>query len=449
MSTRAEQFSHFTRTVRLATPVMLNRAGLVLMLFIDTTIVGHIATFEQARLGAALIPVIMLQVIAVGMLIGVIVLTARADGAGEFARCGQIWRLGLVAGLVAGTIYALGLSFGAPILYYGLEQPEALANAAGPVLTILGWGMPGLLVFVASGHFLEGLNRPNAPLLVMAAGNVLNAILAYVLAFGVFGPEPMGAIGVAIATSMTRYAMGVAAVIIVLKTRDAEKFGISLTFHDGLSGIGQLLRLGAPLAAAIGLETLCFSVIVNMGSWISENAIAVMSAAINYVSLMYMLTSGMATAAAVRVANALRRQDRRNAANAGWAATGLTALVMSLAAFMTFAFADEISGVYSTDLAVRAVLTPLLAGIISILLVVDGLQGVLMGALRGCADTLWPTVIYGVSFWVFGVPIAYWWGFRGAGGPQALTWALVIALTVALIALGWRFHHLMHRTKVC
>jgi multidrug resistance protein, MATE family len=79
---------------------------------------------------------------------------------------------------------------------------------------------------------------------------------------------------------------------------------------------------------------------------------------------------------------------------------------------------------------------------------VDSLQGVLMGALRGCADTLVPTVIYGVSFWVIGVPAGYWWGYRQGLGPNALSWALVAALAAAAIALAWRFQRLIHHRTI-
>ncbi len=440
---------HLARTTRLAAPVMLNRAGLTLMLFVDLAIVGHVATLEQARFGAALIPVMLLQVIAVGLLIGIIVLTAQADGAGQHRQCGQIWRLGLIVAIAIGLVQASVLSLGSPILVLVLDQPPELAQAAGPVLAILGWGMPGLLAFAACAHFLEGLNRPNAPLVVMLLGNVLNAILAYGLAFGGMGLEAQGAVGVAIATTLTRLAMGAAGILIVLGSRDAEAHGISLDFSEGLAGLGGLLRLGLPLAAAIGMETLCFSAIINMGSWIGESAIATMSAAINFTSLLYMLTTGLATAASVRVANAVSRDDWPNAARAGWVAAGMIALVMGLAGVLTAYFAGEIAAIYTRDQAVHAMLAPLLAGVISALLVADGLQGVLMGALRGCADTLWPCVIYGVSFWVFGVPIAYWWGYRREEGPQGLSIALLIALTIAMIALGWRFYTLMRRAKVC
>ena len=49
---------HLSRTASLALPVMLSRAGMVLMLTVDTAIVGHLAFADRqlAALGAALIP---------------------------------------------------------------------------------------------------------------------------------------------------------------------------------------------------------------------------------------------------------------------------------------------------------------------------------------------------------------------------------------------------------
>ena len=90
----------------------------------------------------------------------------------------------------------------------------------------------------------------------------------------------------------------------------------------------------------------------------------------------------------------------------------------------------------------------MLAGVVSLLVVVDSLQGVLMGACGGCADTLLPTIIYGVSFWVIGVPAGYWWGYREGIGPHALTWALLAALTAATAALALRFQHLTDHQAV-
>jgi len=49
---------HLSRTASLALPVMLSRAGMVLMLTVDTAIVGHLAFADRglAAFGAAPIP---------------------------------------------------------------------------------------------------------------------------------------------------------------------------------------------------------------------------------------------------------------------------------------------------------------------------------------------------------------------------------------------------------
>lgn len=440
---------HLGRTARLALPVMLSRAGLVLMLTVDTAIVGHLAAADRqlAALGAALIPQAVLQNIAVGLLIGVIVRTAQLDGAGKSRVCGEVWRLGLMLALLLGVAYAAILANGTAILGGFLGQPAEVAEPGGAVLRILGCGMPGLLAYIACGHFMEGINRPVPPMLLMLAGNLVNALLAYGLGAGAFGLPAAGVAGVAIATTIVRWMLGIGGVLLVLLTADRRRYGITLRHSEGHEGLVALLRLGLPLAAAIGLESACFSMIVNMSGWLGPVSLATMHAAINYTSFVYMLTIGLATAAAVRVGNAVGRGDWRNAQRAGWISVALAGALMLTVALATAGFADKAAAILTNDPEVLAVLVPVLAGVVSLLVIVDSLQGVLMGALRGCADTLIPTLIYGVSFWIIGVPAGYWWGYREALGPNALTWALLMALAVATLALGWRFQRLtMYRS---
>jgi MATE family multidrug resistance protein len=439
-------WQHLVRTSRLALPVMLSRAGMVLMLTVDTAIVGHLAFADRqlAALGAALIPQAVLQTAAVGLLIGVIVRTAQLDGAGKPQACGEVWRLGLLLAVLLGAVYAAIFANGAAILGGLLGQPPEVAESGGAVLRILGWGMGGQLVYFACAHFLEGINRPVPPMLLMFAANLLNAFLAYGLGTGAFGMPASGVEGVATATTLVRCGLGIGGVLLVLLTVDRRRYGVTLRHVEGWDGLIALLRLGLPLAAAIGLESACFSMITNMSGWLGPVSLATMHAAINYTSFVYMLTIGLATAAAVRVGNAVGRGDWRNAQRAGWIAVGLAGILMLGVGSLTAGFADHAAAILTNDPVVLAVLVPVLAGVVSLLVIVDSLQGVLMGALRGCADTLIPTIIYGVSFWIIGVPAGYWWGYHQGLGPISLTWALLGALAAASMALGWRFQHLTH-----
>ena len=62
---------------------------------------------------------------------------------------------------------------------------------------------------------------------------------------------------------------------------------------------------------------------------------------------------------------------------------------------------------YTTDAAVLAIAAPaILVGALAT--IPDGVQAVLMGALRGASD-VWPaTVLYVFAFWIVMVPLGYW-----------------------------------------
>ena len=123
---------HLSRTASLALPVMLSRAGMVLMLTVDTAIVGHLAFADRglAAFGAALIPLAVLQTAAIGLLIGVIVRSAQFDGAGKPEACGEVWRLGLILALILGVVYAAIMTNGTRVGLVGQLAP-AVTEAHG------------------------------------------------------------------------------------------------------------------------------------------------------------------------------------------------------------------------------------------------------------------------------------------------------------------------------
>ena len=99
---------------------------------------------------------------------------------------------------------------------------------------------------------------------------------------------------------------------------------------------------------------------------------------------------------------------------------------------------SEIAAIYTRDAAVTAIALPVLA-VLSFLVIFDGVQGVLMGALRGAADVILPTASFAIAFWGCAVPLCYFLGYRQGVGPLGLAWGLVAGLLVADILLGLRF----------
>ena len=70
----------------------------------------------------------------------------------------------------------------------------------------------------------------------------------------------------------------------------------------------------------------------------------------------------------------------------------------------------------------------------------DGLQVSGAGALRGLKDTKVPMVVNFFAYWVVGIPVSLYLGFRAEMGAPGLWNGLIAGLTVAGVLHNGRFY---------
>jgi multidrug resistance protein, MATE family len=438
MSAEAKSLGHdLRRTIALALPVMLARMGLVLLLTTDTVLVGRAGGRDLAFFAISTAPQLIMQTIGVGLLLGTVVLTAQADGAKRFEECGRIWRLALILAGTLGLLYSLIESHGEGLLRL-LGQEPAIAAGGGHVLGMWAIGMPAILLYLATTSFLEGISKPRPAMIVSLSANLLNAALGWALISGHGGLPALGAAGAALGTAITVWTMFLVLAGYALLQPEAKRFGIRAPLRGYYHLIGKLLLLGLPVALSVSFETSAFSGATIMAGWMGESPLAAYQLSVNVTSFFYMLSLGLATAAAVRVGNAVGRGDRPGVARAGWLAVAMVFGLMTVIGLAIHFLRGEIAAIYTRDAAVTAIALPVLA-VLSFLVIFDGVQGVLMGALRGAADVILPTASFAIAFWGFAVPLCYYLGYRQGVGPLGLAWGLVAGLIVADILLGLRF----------
>ncbi len=428
---------HIRRTLRLAIPAMLARAGMVILITVDTAMTGHAGTTELAHFGLSLAPFMILMVVGIGMLAGTPILTAQRDGAGQCASCGAIWYVGLLLAGSMGVIGGLLLLAGEP-LFLALEQSPAMAAGAASALTMHALGLPAMLLFLATAFFLEGISRPTPGMIIALAANLLNVGLNWLLIEGNGGAPAMGADGAALATSITRWIMFGALAGYVWTMRDGARFGVRSGLRNQQETIRKVLRLGTPLALTTGLEVSAFGLVATFAGRMGEAPMAGYQAAMNVVSLIFMLSIGLGAATAVRVANAVGRDHPPDMARAGWTGLGLVLGLMLLLGLGLWAAPGPVASLYSDDPAVRAIM---LAGlsVVAVMIIFDGAQAVLASAARAIGDVLVPLGLFGFSFWLLGAPLAFWLGLRADYGVPGLLVAMSVGLALAALALGIRF----------
>ena len=308
--------AHLRETMRLAFPVMLARLGVLTIVAMDTAMSGHASADDLAWYVVAVAPQVPLLLVGIGLLMGTVVMTAQAVGAGKPKGCGAIWRTALVHALGAGALMALACAFGEsfllaagqPAVLLAAGQPADIAAGGGRVLAALGLGLPGLLLYVATSFFLEGIGRPIPGMVIMIGANVLNVGLNWLLVFGHGGFPALGAEGAAIATSIVRLGH--------VRRRRAVRAPIrqpaALRDH-GRGAIRPSVSAracagsGLPAGLAHGMESSAFAAMTLIAGLLGAAEVGGYSIPMNLLALAFMGAIGLATAASVRVGNAVGR----------------------------------------------------------------------------------------------------------------------------------------------
>ena len=213
--------------LNLAWPVVLARIGIMTMGLTDAIVVGHYASRELAYHSLAWAPSSVVLTTAVGLMMGVQVMTARLLGEGRKDEVGAVLRRGMVYAMQIGFVSMMALMLLGPfgLRHMGLE--DGLGEGASPVLMIFALSMPAYLISVAAQFFLEGLHRPKAGMVAMWVANAVNLALNLLLVPDILGLGLHGAQASAWATFGARMALAVFLVIFILRLPEARAWACS------------------------------------------------------------------------------------------------------------------------------------------------------------------------------------------------------------------------------
>jgi len=430
-------------TLALALPVMISRAGILVMVMVDTAMSGRSGAGEIAFYGVGAAPLIPLIVLGVGMIISVQIITAQAVGAGATEECGSVWLAGMGYAAVMGVLMVTATSF-APFWLSLFGQSTEITAGAAPVMFALGWGLPAVMAFSVGNLFLEALDRPLPGMLLMIVANVVNVGLNWMLVFGNGGMPALGAEGAAWATTIVRWIMAVAILVYVWFALDRKRYGFGSWRGDIASISWRIARIGSPMALGVGLESSAFAMMTMLAGVLGTTAVGAYTIAHNLNALVFMFALGVSTAASVRVGNAQGRADAGGIRRAGWVATAIgTAVLISLGVLL-LAFGSRFVALYTHETAVIALTLSIMPLVIA-MLIPDGIQVVLIGALRGGNDFWSGVIAQVVGFWMIMVPLGYWLAIKNDGGVHYLLWAVLAGAVVSSLIALIRFEQLTRR----
>ena len=428
----------------LAGPVVISQLGHTLVQTVDSIIVGHYAgTISLAAVSLVHSVFMVVMVIGLGIAYGVTPLIAQEDGKSNYQECARLLSNSFWLNLLTAMLLFLLVYYGSMFAMYHVDQDPRVIETAKPYLLLLGLSILPLMLFQTFKQFAEGLGFTKQAMTITIWGNILNLILAVILVKGMFGIAPMGVRGIGIATLIDRVLMMVVMIWYVLKSKHfkAYIYHFSVRFID-LPKIYRVVKIGIPVAMQYIFEIGAFAVAALMAGKIGAMEQAAHQTAITFAAMTYMMASGIASAATIKVGNSFGNQNYFRIQKFSRISYHIVIIFMLFFAVIFTLFNKHLPYIITNDPAVVALASQLLiiAGVFQLF---DGTQVVGLGTLRGMGDVTIPTFITFFAYWIIGLPLAYVLGIQLNLGVKGIWYGLTLGLLTSSLLLYFRSQYII------
>jgi MATE family multidrug resistance protein len=428
--------------LKLAWPVVLARLGIMTMGLTDAIVVGHYASRELAFHSLAWAPSSVVLTTAVGLMMGVQVMTARLLGEGRKDEVGAVLRRGMVYALQIGVVSMIALMALGPFGLHHMGLEDGLGEGASPVLMIFALSMPAYLISVAAQFFLEGLHRPKAGMVAMWVANAVNLGLNLLLVPDILGLGLHGAQASAWATFGARMALAIFLVIFILRLPEARAWGVfSKPKRDKVVEREQM-KVGFGAGSSNFIEVGAFAAMTLFAGQLGAAETASWAVVINVSAIVFMVPMGLSSATAVLVGRSYGAGDKAGVMRGGLAGIGVVTVLAFIIAIGLWLTAPLVVSAYTTDPAILAIAAPALV-LATLFFVADAQQVVAAQANRAAGDVVWPTLMHLLSYGVIMIPLGWWLAHRI--GVDGLVWSVIVASLISGALLTGRFVRIARR----
>ena len=384
--------------------------------------------------------------IGIGFSFAITPLIAEADGE-KNAKKGRLYFNHSMLMMLLLALALVLMMFGLSFVLEHLDQDPHVVVLAKPYYKIVALSIFPMLLFQGLKQFSDGLSKTKFAMQVTLITVLINIVLNYILITGwQFFPK-MGISGAALGTLISRIIM-VLLMFYNIKHRSIFKpFIKPLKLEEfKLSIFKKIGSIGIPSSLQMLFEVGIFTASIILAGMIGAYPQAANQIAIKLASATFMISVGVGVATTIRVGNQKglgNFMDLRRIAISNFL---LIIVIMSFFSVLFILLKDELPLLFTTDKEVIQIASGLLV-LVGVFQISDGLQAVVLAALRGLQDVKTPTVITFISYWIIGFPICYYLGLKTEFQTFGIWIGLLISLTVSAFLLLLRFNYLTKKLR--
>ncbi|MCW7505829.1 MATE family efflux transporter [Leptospira paudalimensis] len=411
----------------LSVPMILELVLESVFAVVDIYFVGSLGASAVATVGLTETYLFLLYAIAMGLSFSVTAIVARRIGEKEkdlagIAAIQSIW----IAILSSIPFSIAGIYFSKELLLLMGADEWVLNEGFHYMQWMLGGNLIVILLFLINAVF-RGAGDAAISMRVLWLANGLNIILDPIFIFG-WGPIPaFGITGAAIATNFGR---GVGVLfqlwllfrggkhIKILRSHLKIEWETILgILKTSLGGIGQMI---------VGMTSWIF--IMRILSEFGSQTVAAATIALRTMMFTLMPSWGMSNAVATLVGQNLGAGKPDRAEQSVWVTGLYNMCYLVLVSLMYFFLSERIIGIFTSDPKVIIIGSEWLR-IVSYSYFVYAWWMAASQAFNGAGDTMTPTKINVIFFWIIQIPLAYTLGKYFEFGYSGVFWAMMISET--------------------
>ncbi len=443
----------FRYNLKLAYPIILGMLGHTLVGIVDNIMVGKLGPTELAAVSLGNSFVFIAMSLGIGFSTAITPLIAEADGEKSIEKGRSVFHHGLFLCTILGiSLFAL-IYFSKPIISY-MGQPAEVVEMAKPFLDIVAFSLIPLIIFQGYKQFADGKSETKYAMWATILCNVVHLIINYFLIYGIWIFPKMGIVGAAVGTVSSRFVMLIY-MHYALKAKEKFKpYFENFSFGEiRKTMINKIVGLGLPSSMQMFFEVALFTGAIWLSGRLGTTSQAANQIALSMASLTFMFASGLSVAGMVRVGNQKGMQDYKKLQIVARSIFLLAVVIETVFALLFIALHKVLPGLFVNvenalhlkDTAEVILIASHLLLVAAVFQISDGVQVVVLGALRGIQDVKIPMYITFVAYWVIGFPISIYLGLYTKLGGVGIWIGLLAGLTIAAIFLYLRFSRLTNK----
>ena len=447
LSTYTKEFSY---NLKLAYPIILGMLGHTVVGIVDNIMVGKLGATELAAVSLGNSFIFIAMSLGIGFSTAITPLVAEADGKGNVEKGRSAFHHGLYLCTILGIILFGIIYFSKPLITF-MGQPSNVVELAKPYLDIVAFSLIPLIMFQAYKQFADGMSETKYSMWATILGNITNVVLNYLLIYGIWIFPELGIVGAAIGTIASRFVMlGYMHYMMNLKKKFHPYFkGFSLKEIKREVNL-KIIKLGTPSAMQMFFEVALFTGAIWLSGSLGTTSQAANQVALSLASFTFMFAMGLSVAAMIRVGNQKGLEDYTKLRLVAFSIFLLTIILEIIFALIFVIFHDyfpllflkqnDILGNPIFENIEAAAIASQLLLVAAIFQISDGIQVVVLGALRGLQDVKIPMYVTFFAYWVVGFPISIYLGLYTNLKAVGIWIGLLAGLTAAAVLLFIRFN---------